>query len=60
MDHLFKDVKADIPANHQSHNIDEHATFAKAYILALTNKQALIRAGILSKNFWLKNFCYFT
>lgn len=55
MDHLFKEVKADICANYQYHDIDEHAAFAEKHILTLTNKQAQKRAGILSKNFWLKN-----
>lgn len=54
MDHLFKAVKADICANHQYKNIDEHATYAKDYILKLSNKQARTLAGILSKNFWLR------
>jgi len=54
-DHLFKAVKADISANHQYQNIEEHAAYANNYILSLTNKQALKKAGILSKNFWLKN-----
>ena len=56
MDHLFKEVKADISANYQYRNIDEHTACAETYILALKNKQALKRAGILSKNFWLKSF----
>jgi transposase len=56
MDHLWKEVKADISANHQYSNVREHADFAETYILMLTNKQAQIRAGILSKNFWLKSF----
>lgn len=56
MDHLFKEVKADISANYQYKNIDEHASFAEAYVLALSNNQALKRAGILSKNFWLKTY----
>jgi transposase len=56
MDHLFKEVKADISANYQYQSIEEHVAFAEAYILALSNKQALKRAGILSKNFWLKSF----
>ncbi len=55
MDHLFKEVKADISANYQYRDINEHAAFAENYILQLTNKQALTKAGILSKNFWLKN-----
>lgn len=56
MDHLFKEVKADISANYQYQTIDEHARSAEDYILKLTNKQALKKAGILSKNFWLKIF----
>jgi hypothetical protein len=56
MDHLFKELKADISANYQYSDIDEHVAFAKNYIGKLTNKQALKRAGILSKNFWLKSF----
>jgi hypothetical protein len=55
MDHLFKEVKAHISANYQYSSIDEHAEYAENYILKLTNKQALTKAGILSKNFWLKN-----
>lgn len=56
MDHFFKEVKADISANYQYQNIAEHAVFAELYILSLSNEQALKRAGILSKNFWLKTF----
>ena len=55
MDHLFKEVKSDISANYQYKTIDEHAAMAEQYILQLTNKEALTKAGILSKNFWLKN-----
>jgi hypothetical protein len=56
MDHLWKEVKADISANHQYANVREHADFAETYIQKLTNWQSLNRAGILSKNFWLKSF----
>lgn len=56
MDHLFKDVKADVSANYQYQNIEEHIACAEDYIRKLTNKQARKRAGILSKNFWLKKF----
>jgi DDE superfamily endonuclease len=55
MDHLFKEVRADVSANYQHQNIEQHAVQAERYILNLTNKQALKKAGILSKNFWLKN-----
>lgn len=54
MDQLWRSVKDDISANRQFSSIDEHAQFAEAYIRNLTNTQALRKAGILSKNFWLK------
>jgi transposase len=56
MDHLWKEVKANISANYQYSNINEHASFAEEYVLKLTNRKALRRAGILSKNFWLQRF----
>jgi transposase len=56
MDHLWREVKDDISANHQFDSIEEHADCAEDYILKLSNRQALRRAGILSKNFWLKSF----
>ncbi len=56
MDHLWRELKDDISANYQFKTIDEHADFAEDYILRLSNRQALGRAGILSKNFWLKVF----
>jgi transposase len=56
LDHLWKEVRADVSANYQYETIEQHATVAEEYILKLTNKKALLRAGILSKNFWLKSF----
>ena len=56
MDHLWREVKDDISANYQFSNIDEHADFAEDYLFKLSNRQALRRASILSKNFWLKSF----
>ncbi len=56
MDHLWRELKDDISANYQFKTIDEHADCAEEYILKLSNRQALRRAGILSKNFWLKLF----
>lgn len=56
MDHLWKELRADISANYQYQDIDEHAVLAELYTLGLPNRQALHRAGILSKNFWLKKF----
>lgn len=65
MDHLWRSVKGDISANYQFSTVEEHADFAERYMKNLSNKQALLKAGILSKNFWLrnflcKNFCNFT
>ena len=56
MDHLWRSVKANISANYQFSDIDEHAQFAENYTLTLTNKDAQRKAGILSKNFWLNSF----
>jgi hypothetical protein len=56
MDHLWKQVKAEISANYQFNNIDQHAHYAQQHILNLTTFEAKLRAGILSKNFWLKLF----
>lgn len=56
MDHLWKELRADISANYQYQDVDEHAIVAELYTLDLSNQQALNRAGILSKNFWLKKF----
>lgn len=55
MDHLFKEVKAHVSANYQYPDVDQHLACAKDYLLQLSNKEALMKAGILSKNFWLKN-----
>ncbi len=56
MDHLWRELKDDISANYQYSSIDEHAACAEDYVLELSSRQALRRAGILSKSFWLKSF----
>lgn len=56
MDHLWRELKSDISANYQFAGIDEHADFAESYILQMSHRQALRRAGVLSKNYWLKSF----
>jgi len=55
MDHLWKQVKSNVSANYQFVNIEEHAATAEQYIMNLTNYQAKIKAGILSKDFWLSH-----
>lgn len=56
MDHFWRQTKTDISSNYQYSNIEEHASSALHYMRRLTKTQALRRAGILSKNFWLKKY----
>ncbi|MDQ3257320.1 MAG: transposase, partial [Acidobacteriota bacterium] len=56
MDQLWKELKSTISANYQFSSIDEHAEYAENWLLTLTNKEALRKAGVLSKNFWLQSF----
>lgn len=56
MDHLWRQLKRDVSSNHQYGSVEEHAHIAQQYILKLTRQEALRKAGILSKNFWLKSF----
>lgn len=56
MDQLWKELKGMISANHQFSGIDEHAASAEEWLLSLTDKEALRKAGVLSKNFWLRAF----
>src|SRR3954471_22409902 len=61
MDHLWRHLKADLAANRQRPNIDALAEQAETWVLALSPQQTLRKAGLLSKNCWLKhvrtNFC---
>jgi len=54
MDQLWKELKGTISANHQYVSIEEHVADAEAWLHNLSNKEALRKAGVLSKNFWLK------
>jgi transposase len=56
MDQLWKELKRSVSANHQYASIEEHAAQAEGWLLTLTDKAALRKAGVLSKNFWLKAF----
>ena len=53
MDHLWREAKRTVSANRQFDSIDEHARAADDWLLRLSPRQALRKAGILSKNFWL-------
>jgi hypothetical protein len=54
MDQLWRELKADISANHQFKDIQEHAGCAQAWISSLSKTETLRKAGMLSKNFWLR------
>ena len=56
MDQLWKELKCQVSANQQYASIDEHAEAAQDWLLDLSDKEALRKAGVLSKNFWLKTF----
>jgi transposase len=61
MDHLWRHLKGDLAANRQRPTMDALAQQAEAWVLALSPQQTLRKAGLLSKNCWLKhvrtNFC---
>jgi len=56
MDQLWKELKADICANLQYRTIEQHADFAQRWLFALSKSEALCKAGISSKDFWLRSF----
>jgi transposase len=56
MDHLWRSLKADISSNYQYSHVEEHTTAALNYVRNLSNATTLLKAGILSENFWLKAF----
>ncbi len=56
MDQLWRDLKSEISANYQFQDIDEHAAYAEHWVLSLSKTEALRKASVLSKNFWLQSF----
>lgn len=56
MDQLWKELKGQISANYQFASIDQHAGQAEEWLLTLSKREALRKAGILSKNYWLRTF----
>jgi transposase len=56
MDHLWKELKSRLAANRQFKTIDEGTESAEQWVLGLSHPHALRKAGVLSKNYWLKNF----
>jgi DDE superfamily endonuclease len=55
MDHLWRHLKNDLAANRQRPHIEALAQQAEPWTLALSPQQTLRKAGLLSKNCWLKH-----
>ena len=56
MDHLWKELDRLIRANLQYPSIDAEAAYAQSWVMGLTPTEALRKAGVLSDDFWLKDF----
>ena len=56
MDQLWKDLKGQVSANYQFASVDHHARRAEEWLLSLSKREALGKAGVLSKNYWLRSF----
>jgi transposase len=56
VDHLWKELKRLMAANHQFPSIDEEAEHAERWLLTLRPQQALRKAGVRSNDFWLADF----
>jgi DDE superfamily endonuclease len=56
MDQLFRELKGSISANYQFKNIEAHADSAQTWILSLSQAETLRKAGVRSKDFWLRAF----
>jgi transposase len=54
MDHLWRHVKHDVLSNRPTRSIDTSAEVACQYLLSLSPRQRLKKAGVLSGNFWLE------
>lgn len=56
MDHLWRELKRLRAANRQYRTVDAEVDAAEAWVLGLTRTQALRKAGMLTKKFWLRHF----
>lgn len=55
VDHLWRALKKDVAANRQFETMDEEMVWAEEWYLGMSNRTALRKAGVLSKDFWLRN-----
>jgi transposase len=54
LDQLWRGLKNDLAANRQFGSVDELAHYAEGWVRALTPTQTLRKAGLRSKNCWLR------
>ena len=55
MDQLWKELKGQISANYQFASIEQDVRQAEEWLMSLSKRQALRKAGVLSKNYWLRS-----
>lgn len=55
MDHLWRAAKQNVAANRQYKDVDDEVERIIAYLSHLTRTEALCKAGILSRHFWLRD-----
>ncbi|MFN0086371.1 MAG: transposase [Blastocatellia bacterium] len=53
MDHLFRFVKGEAVANRPTQTIDQSADTACKYLYDMSRNERLVKAGVLSGDFWL-------
>lgn len=56
MDQLWKELKGDLAASRQFRNIAEAVDYAEQWVLNLADTQALQKAGVFLKRYWLRHF----
>lgn len=54
LDHLWGHAKSKVSANIQRQTIEEHVDRFLLYLEGLSSQEALLLAGVLSDDFWLK------
>jgi len=55
MDHLWRLVRGRVSADSQRSTVDQHVDHAERWVLGLSDREALRKAGILSEDFWLRH-----
>ena len=53
MDHLWRHGKEVVCGNHQYGSIEEQVQRFTGYLYGLTPDEALLKAGVLSDDFWI-------